>query len=415
MRDLRCRYLPVGAVLVVLLVATVPASGGDDGPGEWVVTIEEVTGRSEGPAGGLTFTLQYNADGSLLLLVGRTGPSDLCIVDRDLEPIADLELPPGGFQVAGARWAANTDSVIVWGRSGTGTRDDIAVYRPPSYERNTTFVPRELVTMDTITSAHLIAGEQVCAVAGVDENDSCRLVVVETRLKEEISGNPVMVLCDHRFDEGVGVSHLQYDSRWLLVFDDGGGLDAFSTEDWTLEEHHRVIDGPPSSVWVREDFVWVVGGERGRVVAIDRRFFQWDDFRTGHGTVQAGCAMHFDGFMHYAVAVPDGTGGSHVRVLETVNGEEPAVAIEFRTDSPVTTLECDPQHNDTFSLGCTDGTIATYIVHGEFDPGDTEEYTPWIPVWAQFTLGFIMWGALFLGVWYVYRRRRGRADGDGGA
>ncbi len=403
----------LGVMLVVAVLASMfPQSVADGDIGKWVITMEEVTGLSEGPAGGSTFNFQYNTDGTMLLLVGRTGPGDLSIVDRDLDLVVDLVLPPGGFQVGGARWSGNTDSVMVWGRDGTGSRDEVLVYRPPSYELNITFVPRELVPMDTFTSAHLVAGEQVCAIAGPDENGIGRLVVVETWLKEEMTGNPVKVLCDHRFGEGIGITDLQYDSRWLLVFDDVGGLHAFSTQEWTLEEHRQVLTGPPSCVWVREEgFIWVIGSASGQVVAMDRRFVNWGNFQTDPGPVQAGCSMHFSGFLHYVVAVPNGRGGSYVRVLDTVNEEGPTVGIEFETESSVTTLDIDPHFNNTFSLGCADGTIGTYSVHGDFDTGDQEEFTPWIPVWAQFTLGFAFWGVLFLGVWFLYRRRRrGRAD-----
>lgn len=381
-------------VLVLLVTMVSPAVRSQD---RWEMWMEEVPERTEGPAGGANFTLRYNLDGSLLLLVGRTGPGDISIVDRDLGLVSRLELPSDDFHVAGARWSANTDTVIVWGTNGSEGRDSLLVYEWPTYEVNHSFVPRWLVPLEAITSAHLVAGELILAVAGRDVNGTSRIVVIETSPKE--------VKASYQYPGDLDVQCLEYEGRWLLAFDEEGGMMVISASDWAMVECREVLSDAPSTVMVRDDSLWVVGSEGGEVLAMDRRFTSRAEFESLPGPVQAGCFIHFEGVDHYIVANPNGRGGSDVRVWDRYEEKEPEVALEFETGAPVTVLHGDPMDNRTFTLCCSDGTIQTYRLYGKviIQDGDANG---WAPPWVQWTLGTLFWIIVIGVAFFFFRRRR---------
>lgn len=395
------------ALISLLLVAMslVPAAAPETEVEEiYSIKTEELPGGAVSPGGASSFRFEYEYYGERMLFWGWTGPNDLRVMDEDLATIKVLELPTDDFTVEGARWNIGM-SIIVWGNDGTGPEDSVLVYQYPDLELDTSLVPRDVISLETIDAASLQAGDRIMVVAGRAENGTSQIIILET--------DTDVVHRVHTYHENLTVQSLDHVGFDLIALDVEGGATLFNTFGWTYERRIELIQGPFSWSLLRDTFPWTLGGENGRMlIRKDLVVNQTISFVVDPPPLQAAC--HFTNTLseNIAVASASAEGGSVIRVYSSYNGTYDLCNV-IKTEGTITSIMANYSLADTFAVSFSDGLFKRYQVtenvtllweEPEKDPDDFG------PHWENRIGIMIILVVAFLIVWRV---RKGKPDEDG--
>ncbi len=345
-------WLALPMVLIALVLLCQPSTGIIWHEG----AIEETGSWSEDDWAGGPYTMEYSYDGSMVMLVGYGGPDEVRIMDRNMTLLGKWEPTEPNLSVEGAYWSDSDERITVWGTNGTEENDTLLILSVPGFE------PMDGINLTTdntlvdITSARLVAYDVIIAIGGRTSEGASRLQVFEVETSH--------LLNDIGWKENATIVVLDSDGIDLVVIDDMGFIANIETMGWTPGTRWEGSGAPPSASCIGEfvlDRIWIIGYEDGKVRLwgeLPRDLISEAD--TGDGPV-LGVASLFFAPRYYAVAVPQGSGGSRITgwIHSGTWGEwEWSNVIE--ASARVLSMDTDPQVAGQFLAAFDDGTIASY-------------------------------------------------------
>ncbi len=320
------------------------------------IKMEELPGGAESPGGASSFRFEYAVNGKWLLFWGWTGPDDVRVMTQAFETEKRIDIPVG-FEVQGAR-LSQASSVIVWGSNGTGQGDEILVYQVPSLELDPSFMPREVIPLETIDAVTLLAADLILVVAGRSEVGTSQVVIIETETQDVIS------VSDHH--DNLTVQSLECAGPQLLALDEEGGATVIETGFWTESERLEPIQGPFSNTIVFPNLPWVFCGESGEVVLVKYGEVKSLEFKMDTSPALAACPVRTNATHNIVVATPKAGGGSIMHVLNNFTGEY-EIGAEVETEGTVTTIMRHPVESRNITVGFSNGVIKRYNLWDELE------------------------------------------------
>ena len=369
-------------ILLVIMFLVLPTSVPSTGKGlvftlrSYEIKMEELPGGAESPGGASSFQFEYEVYGERMLSWGWTGPNDVRVMTPNFETQKRINVPEG-FEVNGTRWS-DASSVIVWGNYGTGQGDDLLVYKVPSLELDPSFMPREVIPLETFDAVTLLAGDFILVVAGRSEAGTSQVAIIETQTQD------VLGVSDHH--DNLTVQSLEATGPKLLVLDVEGGATIIETGFWTESDRIEPIQGPFSNTIVFQNLPWVFCGETGQVVLVKYNEAESIEFKMDDPPVLAACSVFNNESHNVVVATPRAGGGSFIQVFHNFTGEY-EVGIELETEGTVTTIMLFPSESTNITVGFSNGVIKRYNLWDEkeydvYDPmaDKDHEYPYLVPI-----------------------------------
>ncbi|NOQ54617.1 MAG: hypothetical protein GQ558_08445, partial [Thermoplasmata archaeon] len=248
------------SLLVIAVLLSPGVAPVDELEVEYSIEIEELPGGAESPGGASSFTFEYEFEGDRLLFWGWTGADDIRVMNKNLDTVKTIDLPTEDFEVFGTRWS-DWGSIIVWGNNGTGTEDSLLVYQYPDLELNASFIPREIIPLETIDSAFLMAGDLIIMVAGRDADGTSRILTYETQSNR--------LHAEHNVTDNLTIQTIGSMGMRLVALDVEGGATIINTSAWFFEDRMEMMTGPFSCYYQTVNHPWTLGNEDGQVRMID--------------------------------------------------------------------------------------------------------------------------------------------------
>ena len=318
-------------------------------------TIEETGRWSDDEWAGEPYSMEYSYDGSMIMLLGYGGPNEVRIMDRDMALLGKWEPTGSNLSIEGALWSTSDEMITVWGTNGTEEKDALLMLSVPDFEPMEGLNLSVIDHLVDITSARLIH-DVILAIGGRDADGGSRFHLFEIATSHPLN--------DIKWTENAAIVTIDYDGIYLLVVDEKGSIAIFETMGWTLINRWEGSGAPPSASCIGQfllDRIWIVGYEDGKVRSWGEAPLDLiGEPDTGDGPV-LGVANLFPSPRYYAVAIPQGSGGSRIAGWihnETWGEKEWSNAIQ--SSARVLSMDPDPQSWGRFLAAFDDGTIASY-------------------------------------------------------
>ncbi|NIS21179.1 MAG: hypothetical protein GWN39_14600, partial [Thermoplasmata archaeon] len=245
--------------------------------------------------------------------------------------------------------------ISVWGSNGSGP-DFLSILSVPGFDHlavpNMTFND----TLVDYTSARLGADGIILAVGGRCQHGSSRLQVVEVNTNHLIN--------DLGWKENTTIVDIEADGIYFVVVDERGFVTSIETRQWNEDMRWEGSGGHPTAEsigYFNGDRIWIVGYASGGVRVFGHTPIDMvGEAETGTGPV-LGVASLFPDPRYYAVAVPDGEGGTDISGwIHNDTWGEKLWSNTLKEDGRVLSMHADPAVSGRFLAAFDDGSIATY-------------------------------------------------------
>ena len=307
---------------------------------------------------GADLSFDLNQDMTRLLLVGYGAPGEVRVTDLDLGNATVLEPPSPGFFAKGAEWSHSEERIVVWGEALEGA--SFAVYDLPSYQRNTTALWLDLVTLPEVTEVSFFSGDTIASVAGRDVNGTSHLVFIET--------DSAAVRWDYVWEGNHTIMEVGYNDREPVISDSGGTITLIQGNNWNEFNRFRgALPGGAVSWHIPIEHRWGFGGaEGGVVVSSDLPALPEYNLTVGDGPV-TGFAWTFGRELDFVTAMQHPGGGSRLdgwqMFPEGGEAEVPDLLCTLDIEGVVTMIDNDPRGWSRVLVAMDDGTLASYMLN----------------------------------------------------
>ncbi len=344
-------WIAIPMVLIALVLLCLPSTAE-----VWHEGIIEETGSwSDEDWTGEPYSMEYSYDGSMVMLVGYGGPNEIRIMDREMALLGKWEPTGPNLAIEGAYWSTSGEMITVWGSNGTEENDALLILSVPELEP---MVGLNLSLIDhliDITSARLIH-DVILAIGGKDVEGGSRFHLFEIATSHPLN--------DINWTENAAIVSIDYDGIYLLVLDENGFITNIETMGWSWLTRWEGSGATPSASCIGQfltDRIWIVGYENGKVRSWGEAPLDLiGEPDTGDGPV-LGVAGLFPDPRYYAVAIPQGSGGSRITGwIHNATWGEREWSNVIQASARVLSMDPDPQSWGQFLAAFDDGTIVSY-------------------------------------------------------